>query len=252
MVSSSPVVGRRIGRRFGIGSSRTLLVVGDFRRANQGGRGRARTDGDHHVIGGVKVQGVYGTLVVAEEATGHHRPDGLMVQDNHRERACFAPDIMNLSGRMGLHSTERTDKNTAESFRRGTTLSVGPREGDAWAMLGDSAFTQSSYYIARLRVYILTVCSASKGWADKRAGREASRVPSEPFGSLAQRFVVDQRLAIEAIPCSLLVLLLADAVGAADDGVVSLVGLQGELLRGLELFLLQLLDLPGEHSLGGP
>ena len=151
--------------------------MGDFRRANQGGRGRARTDGDHHVIGGVKVQGVYGTLVVAEEATGHHRPDGLMVQDNHRERACFAPDIMNLSGRMGLHSTERTDKNTAESFRRGTTLSVGPREGDAWAMLGDSAFTQSSYYIARLRVYILTVCSASKGWADKRAGREAARSP---------------------------------------------------------------------------
>ena len=33
--------------------------------------------------------------------------------------------------------------------------------------------------------------------------------------------------------------------------MVSLVGLQGELLRGLELLLLQLLDLPGEHSLGG-
>ena len=52
--------------------------------------------------------------------------------------------IMNLLGtQAGTNTVMRTDK-TAESFRTGTTLSVGPREGDAWAMLGDSAFTQSS------------------------------------------------------------------------------------------------------------
>jgi hypothetical protein len=99
IVSSSPVSRRRTAAVQG-SDLRALrsLRLGDFRRASEGGRGRARTDGDHHVVGGVKVQGVDGTLVVAEEATGHHRPDALMVQDNHRERLCFAPDFMRPPG----------------------------------------------------------------------------------------------------------------------------------------------------------
>lgn len=99
IVSSSPVSRRRTAAVQG-SDLRALrsLRLGDFRRASEGGRGRARTDGDHHVVSGVKVQGVDGTLVVAEEATGHHRPDALMVQDNHRERLCFAPDFMRPPG----------------------------------------------------------------------------------------------------------------------------------------------------------
>ena len=163
MVSSSPVVGRRIGRRFRDRIFAHFVGGGDFRRANQGGRGRARTDGDHHVIGGVKVQGVYGTLMVAEEATGHHRPDALMVQDNHRERLCFAPDFMRPPG---LDSSSPVSSSPGDAKRK----KIGPfwiqceraGKGATNAVRGDSTTTQSSCYIARLRVYILTVCLASR------------------------------------------------------------------------------------------
>ena len=92
-----------------------------------------------------------------------------------------------------------------------------------------------------------------KGWANKmpdaaRSSRSKRRPDCTGSGSLAQCIVAGCE--IEGISL-LVVLLFTDAVGSADDGVVTLVGLQGELLRGLELLLLQLLDLPGKHSLGG-
>lgn len=133
MVSSSPVVGRRIGRRFRDRIFAHFVGGGDFRRANQGGRGRARTDGDHHVIGGVKVQGVYGTLMVAEEATGHHRPDGFMVQDNHRERACFAPDNQPLGHAGGDEHRDEDGQNSRKFSHRDHTFgwtALGRRLGD--------------------------------------------------------------------------------------------------------------------------
>ena len=40
------------------------------------------------------------------------------------------------------------------------------------------------------------------------------------------------------------------AVHADDDGVVALVGLEGDLLQGLHLLGAHLLDLAGEHGLG--
>ena len=48
-----------------------------------------------------------------------------------------------------------------------------------------------------------------------------------------------------------LLLLTTNTVAANDNGVVSLVGFQSDLLLGLESFLLQLIDLSCEHSLGG-
>lgn len=120
IVSSSPVSRRRTAAVQGwdLRALRSLRL-GDFRRASEGGRGRARTDGDHHVVGGVKVQGVDGTLVVAEEATGHHRPDALMVQDNHRERLCFAPDFMRPPG---LDSSSPVSSSPGDAKRK----KIGP------------------------------------------------------------------------------------------------------------------------------
>jgi len=51
--------------------------------------------------------------------------------------------------------------------------------------------------------------------------------------------------------CKEWLVLAGDTVLADDDGVVALVGLEGDLLAGLELVVFQLLDLTGEDGLWG-
>ena len=51
-------------------------------------------------------------------------------------------------------------------------------------------------------------------------------------------------------PTPIMIILLGRAVHADDDGVVALVGLEGDLLQGLHLLGAHLLNLAGEHGLG--
>ena len=185
MVSSSPVVGRRIGRRFRDRIFAHFVGGGDFRRANQGGRGRARTDGDHHVIGGVKVQGVYGTLMVAEEATGHHRPDGLMVQDNHRERACFAPDNEPLGHAGGDEHRDEDGQNSRKFSHRDHTFgwtARGRRLGDA-RRLGAHAIIVV-YCKVKEFIYLQFVRRRRVGLTNEPVARRRAFLPNRSVHSL--------------------------------------------------------------------